>query len=655
MVKRFLLCSLLSLFFLISAIDAKPPSLTTRDTKAKIEEILRAHVSYQQLTPDLMKRSFENYIDELDPGKTYFLESEVSTWISPSEETMNQALKGIPKEDFQVFEEIHSALIRAVERRNVIELQIDRKNLPKNVKSSEFKNLAWCQTEEELKSRIEKIKSLQSDTASKLSQNDLDQFMERIEKRRVRRESEMLPISNDTHRQTVLSYVLKSVSSALDSQTHYFTPLEANQFMQQLQQKLYGIGAQLRDDLNGLTIVRLIEGGPASISNKIRVGDRIIAVDGQAIIGMDITEAVEMIRGEEGTAVNLTILRESYHENNKEEEKLDIEITRGEVVLTESRYASSYEPFGDGIIAHISLFSFYQDEHGSSQSDLEKAIQALKSEHKVYGVILDMRNNGGGLLPQAVAVCSLFMKKGVVVSIKDNTGNLQHLRNIEDKLTWDGPLLILTSRASASATEIVAQTLQEYGRALVVGDEKTYGKGTFQTFTLDNTHNGKINPKGEYKVTRGRYYTVSGKSPQLIGVHADVVIPGVYSLLDVGEEFSKFPLTSDQITPNFDDDLSDIPPVHRNYFKHYYKTNLQPIVQDYLPYLEILKENSAIRIKQNKNYQNFLKEIENQDYNSDTIEFFGQNDLQLVEAINIMKDLLLMQKQHLFMPQAAGG
>ncbi len=646
---------LLLILFFSAIVEAKPPTLTPKDTKTKIEEILKAHVSYQKLTPELMARALENYLDELDASKTYFLHGEVSVWLEPSETFLNELVKAVNKEDFQAFEQIHERIKPAIERRTVLDNKIDLANLPKNVQSSEFKHLKWCQTEDELLERITRIKALQIDTATKLSSQEVDLFLERLQKRKIRREEEIYPQANDARRQTILSFALKSVSSALDSQTHYFTPSEANQFMQQMQQKLYGIGAQLRDDLNGLSIIKLIEGGPAIVSGKIRVGDRIISVNQQPIIGMDITEAVEMIRGEEGTPVNLTILRENYVGDVKQQEKLDIEIIRGEVILTESRYAISYEPYGDGVIAHLSLYSFYQDEHGSSQSDLEKALEKLKEERKVNGVILDLRNNGGGLLPQAVAVCSLFIKKGIVVSIKDNSGKTMHLRNVEDKLTWDGPLIVLTSRFSASASEIVAQTLQDYGRALIVGDQKTFGKGTFQTFTLDANNNGKVNPKGEYKVTRGRYYTVSGKSPQLIGVTADIAVPGVYSLLELGEEYSKFPVSSDQIPANFEDDLSDIPPLHRSYFKHYYKNGIQPILSYYKPYIDTLKANSQSRIEQNKNYQNFLKEIEKQDYNSETIEFFGQSDLQLIETFNIMKDLLMLEQQDAFYQKAAGG
>jgi carboxyl-terminal processing protease len=236
------------------------------------------------------------------------------------------------------------------------------------------------------------------------------------------------------------------------------------------------------------------------------------------------------------------------------------------------------------------------------------------------------------------------MNKGVVVSVKDNTGVVQRLRNIESKIAWDGPLLILCNRTSASAAEIVSQTLQEYGRALIVGDPESYGKGTFQTFTLEGSNYGKVNPKGEYKVTRGRYYTVSGKSPQLVGCAADIVVPGVFSEMDIGEKHAKFPLATDAIDPSFDDDLSDIPAIHRNQVMRLYKFNLQPIVATYKPFLEKLKTNSSARQKISLNYKNFSQEIARKDFSGEPLSAFGQADLQLAETVNIMKDLLFMMQ-----------
>lgn len=621
-------------------LEAKPPQLSSRDTKSKIEEILKAHVSHQKLNDEIASRTIQNYIDELDPGKTYFLISDLEGWITPSPELLTDVLEGYRREDFSVFENIHNVMLLAIERRNQIEQELENAPLLKNVQPSDFKDLKWAVSKEELSERLLKIKSLQLQTAEKIDPDTKDQFFMRIAKRRLNRESELAGASTLERKQIILSYVLKATSSALDSQTIYFTPSEASQFMIQVQQRLFGIGAQLRDDLNGFTIMRIVEGSPAGQSNLLKLGDKIVAVDNEPVVGMDIIEAVELIRGPQGSSVNLTVLRESKDGEQPKQEKVQIEIVRGEIVLKESRLETTFEPYGDGIIAICHLFSFYQDQNTSSATDLAAAIEDLKKNHRIKGIILDLRNNSGGVLPQAVAVTGLFISKGIVVSVKDNTNQIQHLRNVENKKVWDGPLVVLTARTSASAAEIVAQTLQDYGRAIVIGDPETFGKGTFQTFTLESANYGKVNPKGEYKVTRGRYYTVSGKSPQLVGVKADIIVPGIFSGMEIGEKYSKFPVETDQIAPNFIDDLSDVPMIHRHQLNKIYKTNLQTIQTTYQPYLENLKKNSEERLSQNKNYQNLLKEIAKKDDFADTTDFFGQNDLQLIETSNIMKDLI---------------
>jgi carboxyl-terminal processing protease len=641
MLFRFLTLAFLTLFLGIA--EAKPPQLTPQDTKAKINEILKAHVSHQQLNDEIVARAIKNYIDELDPTKIYFLESEITQWLNPTQDTLNQTLAEYKEGSFSLFNKIHETMIASIERRSKLEEEL--KILVEDVKASEFKDMTWTKTPEELKERITKIKSLQLKTAEKISSDTKEQFMQRLNKRRLNRENELVGASSLEKQQIVLSYVLKATSSALDSQTIYFTPTEANQFMIQVQQRLFGIGAQLRDDLNGFTVTKVVEGSPAAEANKLKAGDKIIAVNQEPVVGMDIVEAVSLIRGPQGSTVELTILRENKEGNANAEEQLKIDLVRGEIVLKESRLETSFEPYGDGIIATLHLFSFYQDSTTSSAADLAAAINQLSQEHQIKGIILDLRDNGGGLLPQAVSVSGLFLSKGIVVSIKDNTGAVQHLRNLENQKIWDGPLVVLTSRTSASAAEIVAQTLQDYGRAIVVGDAETFGKGTFQTFTLESTNFGKVNPKGEYKVTRGRYYTVSGKSPQLVGVKAEIVVPGIFSQMEIGEKYGKFPVDTDEIAPNFQDDFSDIPLIHRHQLEKIYKAHTQSILTTYQPLLETLKANSAERITKNKNYQKLLKSLSKEEEEADHYDFQNQEDFQLMETSNIMKDLIyLMEK-----------
>lgn len=628
---------------LLTSVEAKLPDLTPEKTVNTTNNILKLHASYEEINPELMKRIFNNYLEELDPTKTYFIKSDIIQWLEPTDELLNTTVREFKNGNFNTFDQMYEAMVCAIDCRTALDRDIDPDNLPEHVNAEEFKDMEWVATQEELHDRLAKIRSLQVETASKLNEELKEKSLKRIEKRQAKNEEEILNPDPDHRKKLMLTKVLKATASALDAHTSYFTPDEAKQFMINVQQRLYGIGAQLRDDVNGFSIVKVVEGGPAHQGKELKAGDRIIAVDGEPVVGMGIEEAVELIRGEENTPVILTVIREEGEEDDKVEKKLDITIIRGEVVLKEARFESSYEPYGDGVIAYLKLHTFYQDPESSSASDLKRELEKLEKDHRVKGVILDLRYNSGGMLSQAVEVTGLFITKGVVVSIKDNTGHIQHLRDLDGKTMWDGPLVVLVNRASASASEIVAQTLQDYGRAIVVGDESTFGKGSFQTFTLNN-QSGEVNPDGEYKVTRGRYYTVSGKTPQLSGVRSDIVLAGPLSEVEIGEQFAKYPLEGDEIKANYDDDLSDVPFLQRDRIKLLYKFNLQPQLTRFTKHIDQLSKNSEYRIENNKNYQSFLKELKKKkkDLEEDQEEEFGQNDLQLTESTNIIKDLIIL-------------
>lgn len=634
--------------------EAKPPELTPHTTQKKTEEILKGHVNYKEPTPEILRRTLQNFLDELDATKTYLLAPEIAPWTNPSNKLLEELVTAYKKENFDLYEEIYQVMIQAIERRSHIEEKITKLSLPEKPQITDFKDITWASNEMELENRLLMLRALQLEAANQLEIDLKEQFPERLAKRRNNREEEILQGGKKKlQKQQMLAYFLKSFSSALDNHTIYFTPQEANQFMIQVQQRLFGIGAQLRDDLTGFTLVRLLEGGPALREGQLKAGDKIIAVNQEPVVGMDIVEAVELIRGPKGTAVSLTILREVGDDTNKKSEKLDIEVMRDEIVLKETRFEIEKVPYGDGVIANIHLFSFYQDPNHSSASDIKDALEEIKKNHNLQGVILDLRGNAGGLLPQAAAVTGLFIKKGIVVSIKDSEGHIQHLRNFNGTPAWDGPLIVLTNKGSASAAEIVAQTLKDYGRAILVGDPFTWGKGSYQTFTLEAGNLNKVNPQGEYKVTRGLYYTVSGKTPQLTGTKVDIEVPGGYAEMEIGEAYAKFPLENDEIPPNFIDTLADIHPFHRGKMMRMYKKDHQEKVDLYGKYLPTLQKNSEFRIQKNINYQNFLKEMRKKDPDTDQIEKYGQNDLQLEECFNVIKDLIFLEKANVYLDAAS--
>lgn len=623
-------------------LEGKPPVLDPVIVQTKMQEMMKAHASVKELSPVVVKRMLGNFLDELDPSKTYFIEDDIRQWLEPDDTTVNQAYLELKNRQNGTFEKMYGAMLKAIQRRDELEKKIDNQHLPHHVDVKKFKDLQWAKSEEELLQRLTDVRALQVEASTKLNAELQEKSLQRIDKRRHKFEEELTVQDSKLRQQQILSKELKAFAGALDSHTAYFTPEEAQQFLINVQQRLFGIGAQLRDDINGFTVTKIVEGGPAA-SSDLKENDRIIAVNGEPVVGMDIVDAVGLIRGDKDTPLDLTVIREI---EGKEETK-NVHLKRGEVVLKETRYEASYEPFGDGVIAYLRLFSFYQDPESSSAQDLANALKKIQEEHKVQGVILDLRSNSGGMLSQAVSVAGLFITKGVVVSIKDDKGDVQHLRDTDGIALWDGPLVVMINRVSASASEIVAQALKDYGRALIVGDDHSFGKGSFQTFTLNANDPSGVNPEGEFKVTRGRYYTVSGKTPQLVGVTSDVMIPGSFSQSEIGEKFAKYPLEEDQISPHFDDDLSDLPLMQRTRIAVLYKNDIQKKLDLYAPYVQKLNTNVQYRIDHNKDYQAFLKEVKNQDFDWDEEKpsEFGKNDLQLTEAMNVMKDLIILMQQ----------
>jgi carboxyl-terminal processing protease len=619
--------------------------LKPADVVSKTHEILDAHCSFKKLTPKLVERALSNYLDALDPAKTYLVREEIEIYLNPPIEMSEEVLKQFLSGDFSQFAEIYGLMEEAIKRRELIEGEIVSLETPLDVKPNEFKDPDWATNIDDLKSRLLRLRALQYRVAARLGTEDPEKIFDRVNKRRHSREQQISGLTDLKREEQILFHVLKATASALDAQTTYFTPQEAQDFLIQVQQRLYGIGVQLRDSLNGFTVVRLVEGGPAWTQGDLRANDLIVAVNDEPVVGMDITDFVRLVRGEAGSEVSLTVLRETGKGDEKQEERLDISVVRGEVVFKETRIESECQPFGDGVIGCISLYSFYQDERFSSALDLAEEIDKLEEQHNLKGLILDLRHNAGGLLPQAIDVAGLFITKGIVAAIKSSRGEIQYLRDLDPTVAWNGPLIILTSRLSASAAEIVAQSLQDYGRAVVVGDPESFGKGTYQTSTLDLMGTNGPGGTGEYKVTRGTYYTVSGKSPQLVGVLADIPVPGPFSQMEIGEQHSKFPIDNDRIAANFHDDLSDVPLLHRASVRKEYHFDLQPRLSKWSRYVKQLSENSADRIKKSVNYQAFIQQLGEEDW-ADSEPAFGKSDLQLEEAYQIMKDMIYLDQLH---------
>ena len=307
--------------------------------------------------------------------------------------------------------------------------------------------------------------------------------------------------------------------------------------------------------------------------------------------------------------------------------------------MEEERLLDKSEPFADGFIGKLTLPSFYESTSASScESDLREGIKLLKRQGNLKGVVLDMRENLGGFLNQAIKVTGLFITSGVVVISKYAQGEVQYMRSIDPRVYYNGPLVILTSKASASAAEIVAQALQDYGVALIVGDERTYGKGTIQYQTVTDDEAAAF-----FKVTVGRYYTVSGRSTQIEGVQADIVVPTAFSPYNIGERYLEYPLSNDHVPSVYHDQLLDIDGQAKLWFQKNYLPYIQKKESVWHKMLSKLQANSAHRLSHDPNFKLFLKQLKEEPLEEG--QNWGVEDLQMAEAVSIVKDMIMLQKK----------
>lgn len=636
---RWISSLLIITFSTLSATFVGPAEIGPRDVVRKSTEMMLQHPTYHSMNHDLAKRLLLTFCDELDPLKVYLLKSEVADWIAPTPQMLEKVVSAFQNEQFDLFEKQFLLMQKAIQRRKQLDERVKKEAKPEKttIRVNEFD---WVENLDDLHARLLLLRSAQLETIQHLDNEISENALNRLQKQQLTFEQQRQPKDPTALQQTISTFIMKAFAESLDSQTAFFTPAEAKQLLISMQQRLFGIGVLLRDDTNGFTVIKIVEGGPAERQGGLILGDKIIAVNNESVIGLDMLDVVEIVRGEPGSHVHLKALRKN---EQGEISSIEIDLRRGEVVVKDLRYGSQTVPFGDGVIAYLRLHSFYQDSEASSYSDLLNTIEQLKKKHLVKGIILDLRCNPGGLLTQAVAVSSLFLNKGIIVSIQEDENLVTHLRNLNYTKAWNGPLIVLINRGSASAAEIVAQTLQDWGRAIVVGDDTSYGKGSFQLFTLSPDGRTPPNPKGEYKVTRGRYYTVSGKSPQLTGVHSDIVVPGVLSFAQIGEQYTKFPLASAAIPSNFEDTLSDIPCFQRPAICRMYFHDKQTRTDQWTRHVHQLKTASQERINSNPTYAALLNKLkaENAMYEDSEKEV----DYQLDEAWNIIKDLSKLSEE----------
>lgn len=595
--RRFVLFFLLLLVIWPAAGMAE--ALECRYLPQLFEIYLRHHYAYKKLTDVLKTRTVEQYIKHLDPLKSLLLQEDVdklkkdllatfSTSESADCHELTDASKLLLKRSQENLDFVKSFLGPAYKLDESVEIITDPQKR------------SFARTEAEKKEILQKLVHFQisnfllTDMKLPEAKKQLVHRYELVQKRLV----EAKP-SED------LSAWAESFALSLDPHSSYLSHDDLDDFQISMQLSLEGIGASLTSE-NGFTVIdSLIPGGGAERSKQLRPQDKIIAVTQGtpesskpvSVIDMDLRDVVKLIRGKKGTKVRLTILRQK-----PKSETFDVTIVRDKIDIKEQAAKITYENRKVGgrtmKIGILDLPSFYGGGGKGtrwSSTDVKNLLEEAKKQ-KVDGIVLNLSKNGGGLLEEAVKISGLFIRKGAVVATKDTDAKVEVLNDQDDELVYTGPLVVLTSRYSASASEILAGALHDYKRAVIVGADHTFGKGSVQAVS------GLPGDMGGMKVTTGMFFIPAGASTQHQGVPSDVRVPSVFNSDDVGEDKLDYSLPPQSIPAFISTDANASDPAH----------HWTPI-DDSL--VKRLGEKSKIRVAKEPKFAEIKKDIDDSEKN----------------------------------------
>tara|TARA_R110002050_G_scaffold24064_2_gene64102 strand:- start:18150 stop:20300 length:2151 start_codon:yes stop_codon:yes gene_type:complete len=540
----------------------------------------QGHFDPVVINDDFSAELFDDYVKIIDPVKRYFYESDYKDF-EKFKLNIDDQLKAT---DITFFNVTNERLLKRIDEAKGIYREVLSRPFDYNVDEdyeTDYDKNAYVKNKKEMKDRWRKL--LKFSTLSnyddlyteekQLKEKDASYIMKtEAEIEKEARESTLKSLDilfndyiDDKEREDYFAEYVNTIVEEFDPHTYYLAPRNKEDFDQRMSGKLEGIGARLQKRMDYIKIVELISGGPAWRSNKLEVEDIILKAKQENeefpvdLVGMRISDAIKYIKGPKGTKVTLTIKKVDGSIK-------DITITRDVVELVETYAKASLVTKEDKKFGVINLPAFYVDfedyKNVNAAKDVKKEIERLKADG-MEGLVLDLRNNGGGSLPAVVEMAGLFIKEGPVVQVR-STGEAKDVLSDRDKsITWDGPLVILVNEISASASEIMSAAMQDYKRAVIIGSKQTYGKGTVQNVVnLNNMlRNNTSGDLGALAVTTQKYYRINGGSVQLEGVKSDVEVPGRFSFINVGEKDKDNPLPWDEI------DAADFTP-WENYFDY---------------------------------------------------------------------------------------
>ena len=522
----------------------------------------RNHFSPADLTDEFSKEVFDNYIKDMDPGKRYFLESDYKEFQAYEYLIDDQ----IRDSKVDLFNLTYERLLQRQEESQKIFTELIANPFDFSVDeriNTDYDQIPYSKNKKELKDHWRKLLKLAAlgtyydkvEEQKEQPEEEQKSLAELEKETRAEIKKSMLEnfdLTEDVERLDYFSVFVNTITTHFDPHTNFFPPQNKDRFDTSMSGKLEGIGARLQKKMDYISVLEIISGGPAWKSELIEVGDKILKVAQEndtiatSIVGMRIGDAVELIKGPKGSKVILTLKKVDGSIE-------DITLTR-DIVQIEETFAKSVigqdDAFRFGLINLPKFYFDMEDPSGrAAGNDISKEIQRLKTEG-MDGLILDLRNNGGGSLREVIEMAGLFIDQGPVVQVALKDKRTRTLRDSDSgEILWEGPLVIMVNEFSASASEILAAALQDYDRAVIIGSKQTFGKGTVQNFEDLNqwVRNNEYGDLGAIKLTTQKFYRINGGSTQLEGVKSDVVTPGRYSYIEVGERDEQFPLPYDEI------------------------------------------------------------------------------------------------------------
>ena len=611
----------------------------------------KGHYKKISIDDNLSENLYHSFIKQLDNQKRFFLKSDIREF-----EKYKYLLDDQIKEyDLSFFNLVYQrSKIRIEEAKSYYDELVNNKfnfNLNENI-DLDFEKKEYARSKSEIKNRWRKqLKFSTLDIATLKLGDTLSVINDRIYNESIaivkKNTEDYFEFITDLDRDDWYSNYLNAFLTQLDPHTYYFQPEDKERFDVNISGKFTGIGARLTKTEGNIKVVEIIIGGPVWKDKLLDVGDIIIKVAQENeepvdIVGMKVDDAIKLIKGPEKSIVSLTV------------KKLDgsikeVQITRALVELEELYAKSTLIEEDDIRYGYISLPKFYVDfsnyKNRNSAEDVKNEIIKLKN-NGIEGLILDLRNNGGGSLQSVVDMTGLFIEKGPIVQVKSIGNRKQVLYDRNSEIVWDGPLVVLINEMSASASEILAAALQDYERAVILGSKKTFGKGTVQNvIDLNKFISNSDFDLGALKITTDKFYRINGESVQLEGVKSDVIVPDSYMHIFNGEKDEENPLAWDKIDPAMYN------PWINEGSLDFISSNAQSRVNDN-NYLKLISKRADWIEKQQKNktiplkfltYQNYLGENKNKTKEFESLSKYS-NDLNF-KLLKSEKDYIMSNKE----------